>query len=171
MAKRISISIPNALYERLQRLKGRFNQSAICQEALDRAAELTEVMSRDDLPERAKLIMRLAKERDEYAERWREIGFRDGVKDAESLSYKDFMGIEKALGLIHGPEELSTEAALNKSLGHPIVENRLKEHIKSMEKDKSFNRGIYLNGWLAGVVKFWAEIRDELEGRNVGVPE
>jgi hypothetical protein len=164
MAKRLNISIPDPLFERIDRIKGnsRMNISAICQDALDRAVELEELKEMD-IPESTKLIMRLQKEKGEYDQRWRELGFKDGVEDAHHLHYKSFMGvIEAGRLLLEDRESRGAEELLTETSGGSLPDEKMKERLKLIGGDPSFNAGTYLEGWINGVIRVWLDIKDKI---------
>jgi histidinol-phosphate/aromatic aminotransferase/cobyric acid decarboxylase-like protein len=51
LSKRITIAVPESLFDRLQSVKHHFNISAICQEALDMAVTYEELKQQSTLDE------------------------------------------------------------------------------------------------------------------------
>ncbi len=142
MAERINITIPNALSERLQAVKGRLNVSKICQQAIEKAVT-TEEINTEDIPGRDKLVKRLRMEREESIKGWKETGITDGKQDAQELSYKEFQALED--------------------------DGEISEEIRDWVKERHFeyyerpNEESYFEGWLEGAFSVWDDIKDEVE--------
>jgi hypothetical protein len=141
VAERINITIPNALSERLQAVKGRLNVSKICQQAIEKAVTLEEINTKD-IPGRDKLIKRLRMEKEESIKGWKETGFTDGKQDAQKLSYDDFQMLEND-GEI--PEETRDW----------VKEN----HFEYYERP---NEESYFEGWIEAVLSVWNDIKNEV---------
>jgi hypothetical protein len=141
VAERINITIPNALSERLQVVKGRLNVSKICQQAIEKAVTAEEINAKD-IPGRDKLIKRLRMEKEESIEAWKETGFTDGKQDAQELSYDDFQMLENDSEI---PQETCDW----------VKENHFKYYERPHEES-------YFEGWIEGVLSVWNDIKDEV---------
>src|SRR5208337_3483900 len=112
MVQRITITIPDGLYERLQAVKDRINVSGICQEAIMQAVGIEEVKAQD-LPEMEKLLAKLQAEKKQHevilSTQWRDRGFKEGLEDAHHIHYRDFIHLERSLAF-HAGRDL-----------HPVV--------------------------------------------------
>ena len=85
MAKKISVSIPDDLYDQLQEVKGAFKVSQVCQEALSHAVRYASLSKSKDI---AALKTRLEEEKRQFFKPTLEEGFKAGVRDAFSLNYE-----------------------------------------------------------------------------------
>src|SRR5437867_7238866 len=79
---RVNISIPDSLYERLDRLRDRVNASRVCATALEKELDMIEGRTAIADPEVAQLIQRLQTARERWYKRGREDGKRWAVQVA-----------------------------------------------------------------------------------------
>ncbi|MGA3117374.1 MAG: hypothetical protein ABSF90_23410 [Syntrophobacteraceae bacterium] len=152
MAQRITITIPDSLHERLQAVKDRINVSGICQEAIIQAVCIEEVRVQST-PEMESLLERLQKEKEQYFIGSKNDGIQDGMEDALSFHFRDFVSLE----------ELATRFPhMAESIGrydYPALKNRLKQKLD----DKSHHPGLYSKGWVEGILRIWAELKTKME--------
>jgi predicted CopG family antitoxin len=143
VAERITITLPNELYKRLQSVKEKLNVSGLCQTTIERAITIEEIKLKD-IAVMDKVVERLLLEKQEADQEWKETGLVDGLEDAQELSYDDFRAIEK---------------------GEISEENRewiLEKNFDDDAKPDSDEFDIYLQGWSEGVLHFWAEVKNRL---------
>ena len=88
MAQRLSISIPDDLYNKIQMVKENLNISGICQEAIMNAVEM-EMLKSNACNDLNSLVIRLKTERKMAGEKFKRDGFSDGTKDAYRMSFED----------------------------------------------------------------------------------
>jgi hypothetical protein len=79
---RVNISIPDALYERLDRQRDRINASRVCASALEKELDMIEGRAAIADPEIAQLVQRLQTARERWYARGREDGKRWAVQSA-----------------------------------------------------------------------------------------
>jgi hypothetical protein len=79
---RMNISIPDPLYERLDRLRDRVNASKVCASALEKELDMIEGRTAPADPDIEKLVQRLLSHRERWYERGREDGKRWAVSEA-----------------------------------------------------------------------------------------
>ena len=84
MAKKITISVPNELHQKIQDNKNRFKVSKVCQEALEEVVKLATLCDGQDI---AALKKRLEQERKEVLKGYWEEGIKDGTNDAFKFGY------------------------------------------------------------------------------------
>jgi ribosome modulation factor len=82
---RLNITLPDALYARLERLRDRINLSKVCATALEREATMLEEQPAFTDPRIARLVQRLQSTR----ERWHQRGYEDGIQWAVELATRD----------------------------------------------------------------------------------
>jgi predicted CopG family antitoxin len=88
VAERITITLPNDLYERLQTVKDKLNVSGLCQTTIERAVTIEEIKLKD-IAVMDKVVERLRLEKQEANQEWKETGLSHGLEDAQELSYDD----------------------------------------------------------------------------------
>lgn len=142
MAGRITITIPDDLYNRLQAVKELLNVSGICQEAINYAVRIEEI-KREKSPNMETLIRRLRTEKEAKFAELREQAVKDGMSDALELSYPDFLMMEES-------GDLTDET-------QSWFEDRRLKYIDSDDETL-----IYLDGWREGILNIWHEVRDKI---------
>ncbi|MEO0840695.1 MAG: hypothetical protein AAF063_17550 [Cyanobacteria bacterium J06643_5] len=140
MAQRITITIADELYKRLQKVKSGLNISGLCQEAIDTAVQIEELKTKGESMEA--LIERLRVEKKEDSQKWRIEGLEAGKVDALKLSYQEFRQIEQT-----------------KEIDGYLLEN-LK--ISRLNWFSDVDEDIYLEGWVEGVLNVWENVQNEL---------
>ena len=164
MVERFTISMPDELFKRLQKVKQVLNVSGICQEALDREITLAELrkkgsktMSVKDAKERLKM------EKKESEQECEDFGHETGLKDAATLSYDDL----KKVGDTEWEdldEDLSTlDAGYGNRVGELCFQdtvNRDECVARGWTDESQHNR--FFRGWCRGVREFWLEVKDDL---------
>jgi predicted transcriptional regulator len=140
VVERITITVPDGLYERLQAVKVKLNVSRVCQNAIEQAVIIEEIKTKD-VPIKDKVIERLRLEKQVASKEWHETGFTEGIEDAQELSYEDFQALEKG--------EISEEV-------REWVKDKHFQYLENPDED------IYFKGWAEGVLHFWNEIKDQL---------
>lgn len=151
VAERITITIPDNLYERLQDVKENLNVSGVCQRAIEQAVQIEELKLRTDIPSKEKVILRLRMEKQEAGAKWKQIGFTDGVEDAQKLSYADL----KFFGCI---DDNGRPLELDDISDGWISQERLSQH----DDGFYFEWKAYKEGWVEGVIHFWEEIKNNI---------
>lgn len=162
MAQRINISISDSLYERLQAVKDHLNVSGICQEAIMNAVYLEELKNKN-IPDMEKLVERLRKQKEEAVKEYGEAGKVQGMEDAMTLDYADFVTIEKASEALNSTDgwALDPEELLGDSLAGQY--SGLAELLNTLEQDdSSFDRRTYAQGWIGGVMEVWDRVKEEI---------
>ena len=82
---RLNITVPDALYARLEELRDRINLSKVCALALEKEATMLEGQPNITDPRIARLLQRLQSTR----ERWHQRGYEDGIQWAVELATRD----------------------------------------------------------------------------------
>lgn len=157
MSERMTLTVPDELYARIQVVKGKINMSAVFQKAMEQAVTLEEIKMKA-LSSKEKAIERLRVERQKSEQEWLDCGKADGLKDAENLSYEDF---EQIWALYESKHELEMhglwiELHQFPEDFHELLEERMKQYSPKPIKER------YLAGWIDGVTDFWDEIKDEI---------
>ena len=79
---RMNISVPDPLYERLDRLRDRVNASKVCASALEKELDMIEGRTAPADPDIERLVQRLLGSRERWYDRGREDGKRWAVSEA-----------------------------------------------------------------------------------------
>jgi len=161
MARKITISVPENLYERMARWKDSLNFSHVFQKAISAVIE-----KKEDFQERIQqeldqtaIIERLRQEKAASENDYFEQGRQDGLQWAKSAHYDDLQ-----YALLWIPDDRPTS---DKILGDYFAEKIAADDIMDYAVGNDpvcvneFVR-IYLDGWKEGVSELWAEVRDRL---------
>ena len=100
MAKNMTISVPDELHAAVQRAKGNFRPSVICQEALWKAVKIAQAVENEDV---SALREKFEHQRKKLFQSYYDEGFVDGRKDAFSFDF------EKAQSFLEFIEKYGTE--------------------------------------------------------------
>lgn len=154
MVQRVNVSIPDVLFERLQKHKENMNVSQICQNALTEAIKMEEIKELN-APNRKDRIAKLKKQKEASDNTSRKQGFDAGVETAneDTTSYDFFMFIEK-----------TSKSQLNEDLSE--VHDYLEEDINNLRNDPTFNENMYVKGWIEGVMSIWEDLKNEMESEQ-----
>lgn len=162
MSKRLTIAVPEALYERLQRVKHDLNISAVCQEALDMVVKNEELkleQSQDSLVER------LRAEKQMLLKKVRQEGFELGIRSTSKLSYRDFQHFENVCSLSASLDEDVLEYLWNylDSRGFPESARLHDDDFGHLLEVSPQSRILFAQGWIDGVLSVWNTIKKQVE--------
>lgn len=163
MSQRVTIAVPDALFERLQPVKHHFNISAICQEALEMVVTCEEL--KVQATEQDNLVERLQAEKKVLLNKVRQEGFELGIRSSSKLSYKDFRHFERVMPLAGSLDD--------EVLDYLWSFLDLKDHSQQGRiQDPDFayllqvdpqSRIVFAQGWLEGVLSVWQVIKAQVE--------
>jgi len=158
MAKRVTVSIPDLLHEKMEQWRESFNLSKMFQEAVADAIQKKEDFQRRIREDRemGEIIERLKKEKARSERNVYDRGRDDGFTWARSAGYDD---------LIYGLNWKAQENVLrDRVLGSYFFEQAAKNGLAS-EQDGTPNENylrVYVDGWKKGVAEFWDAVKDKL---------
>src|SRR5687768_3517996 len=117
---RMNISVPDALHERLDRLRDRVNASRVCAVALEKELDTLEARPAIADPEIEQLIQRLQSTK----ERWYQRGQQDGRRWAvDTASRQELASVGTNLGEAEGAELARLVRGFNMPLPSPGAES------------------------------------------------
>ena len=157
MAKKVTVSMPDMLYQKMERWRRSFNLSQMLQEAVAEAIQKKEDFQKriqEDL-DISEVVERLRREKAQSEGNFFDTGRRDGVAWGKSAGYDDIM---YALAW----DDLDN-ACRDRVLG-PYFRDKI-EASKLMQISGETINGytkMYLQGWQRGLREFWEMIRDKL---------
>ena len=166
MAKRTTISIPDDLYEKMEKWKGEINFSGEFQKHISELIEkkerykkrLKEVETMDDV------IERLRSERDESQKEWEEIGKKEGLEWAKTAHYDEIQYVFNW----NIDEMPSSDIAEGESLmryfeeifnTYPQLGIETDPYVESWVNESA---SVFMEGWIDGVSDFWDEVASKL---------
>ena len=134
---RMNISVPDPLYERLDRLRDRVNASKVCASALEKELDMIEGRTAPADPDIEKLVQRFLSSRERWYERGREDGKRWAVSEATREQ------------LYQAADELEGEDGAE--LAHAV--RRRQNHLRKIFGGYDFHAAV--DRWMAEAVDRW----------------
>lgn len=161
----MDITISTELADRIERLSPPMEPQEIkriCEKVLEQEVYTREVLQKD--PPGMKLtVERLKRERKSFKNgpyRW---GYQDGYVDADKVSYEEFHLLcryrdNPRKSTAH--KNWKSEAIKKAPSCMRLAQERLVQHQEKPE----FHEAAYLDGWISGVLAFWAKVEHQVEG-------
>lgn len=162
MSRRVTIAVPEGLFDRLQAVKHNFNISSICQEALEMAITYQELKQQTEGQDT--LVERLRIEKNFLLHKVRQEGFELGIRSSSKLSYQDYRHFERVSPLAEALDEDVLEYLWSfLDLKQYPQEARLHDpdFADLLEVDPE-SRIVFAQGWLEGVLSIWQTIKTQL---------
>lgn len=157
MTKKVTVSIPDLLHEKMEKWRQSFNLSRMLQDAIAEAIQRKEDFQKriqGDL-DLCEIIDRLKREKERSEGNYFDTGRHDGMAWAKMAHYDD---IQYALGW----EDLDG-AIKDKVLGGYFAERiqKIQRIDMRLEGIDEYVR-VYLKGWKKGLDEFWEEVKGKL---------
>ncbi len=162
MTKKITISVPDELYDKMKEWKASFNFSQVFQTAITGLIKKKESFQKkisDELDFSA-IITRLKEEKIEYENNFQEDGKKDGFEWCTTAHYSE---LQYALKI--APENnLFNDEKLGAYFSSTIERYKKKITTSGHSAQARFNELTqkYIEGWKEGVEHFWNEVKDKL---------
>jgi len=157
MAKKVTISVPDMLHEKLEKWRESFNLSKMFQDAVTEAIQRKEEFQkriREDL-DLNQIVDRLRREKLQSEGNYFQSGKSDGLRWAKTAHYDDL------LYALHWQD-----------LGNAVKDQVLGNYFQEMHQDNRLLRANtyrnddyflnYVKGWKQGVEFFWEEVKEKL---------
>ena len=168
MAKRVNITLHEELFQRLQRVKPRFNVSGVCQQAIEHEVRRQELLieAKDDM--RA-VVEKYRQEKRSFMSQYHDMGYEVGVNFVNSgrLEYGEIIELVKEYEIASAEESLDTDdpAVVYHSEFWKESDSAcdLRDEIQDQMSDEpDLDEGTFLSGWLEGVAGAWEKIKDKV---------
>ncbi|NPU83673.1 MAG: hypothetical protein HPY65_04220 [Syntrophaceae bacterium] len=162
MAKKITLSVPESLYQKIENWRASFNLSQMFQDVVTDAIQRKEELQRRIAEDAnlAEIVKRLRKEKQEAVARIVDRGMREGLRWARIAHYE-----ELCYALTWRPEE-DRDPLQNKMLGSYFTDYFKKENLSDFfeTSGKAVRQNIdsFITGWQTGVADFWNLIKDKI---------
>lgn len=164
MSKKITVSVPDDLYEKMREWRSTFNFSRVFQHAMANMIHKKETLQKKISEEidLSSVIDRLKREKIEFENNIAENGKKDGVEWSKTAHYTD---LQYALNWEPANEENPVK---DEKLGDYFSQilNTYKERLASTGRQAQTRLNElskkYLDGWKEGVELFWDEVKDKL---------
>lgn len=171
MTKKVTISVPDELHERMEKVRDSVNFSKVCQMALaDKVSQVEHVekILKGDADKMEQAIERLRREKQELESYWTKQGEKDGLFWAKDASYGE---LKHVVRFKEESEYQHDPALIDRS--DEIFVDWLEAYIETQAEDlndedvwESWNLGFQ-----DGVQAFWDKVKKELEEKqDMGLP-
>lgn len=144
---RLNITVPDELYDRVEKWRDRVNLSRICQDAIARELEKLELVP-EDVHEMQKALSRLGEQKAKVERSCFRKGVYDGLEWAREADYP----VLKRWG-----EQLQGDAVWEEVLRGP-ASGKVATH----GGEDDWHAQPYAEGWMAGVQQFWNRAKRRL---------
>lgn len=160
MARKITISVPEDLYEKMSKWRHTLNFSNVFQRAVSSMIQKKEDFQsrlQEELDQSA-VIERLRREKAESENNYFDIGKRDGLRWAKNVHYDD---LQYALRWIPG-ENPTHDKVLGDYFAEKIKEDDIMDYAVGDPSCVNAFVKTYIDGWKEGVQEFWNEVAERL---------
>jgi len=163
---KLTLYVPDPLFERLERFRDRINASAVLQRGLENELMALEAAKSSDGEAMERAILRLRRERDALHENLRERGQAEGMAWALSAGYADLAGIAQVV------ERYESKIRSNPAASYKLVRQaprRLFAEVRHPAKaDPLVEREAFWMGFLEGLMRVWRRLSepDRSEGEE-----
>jgi negative regulator of replication initiation len=157
MVERVTITLPDELYTRLQSFKDRLNVSGICQKAITRAVHIEECKIKnapvpDELFVSDDVIERLRLEKQLHDRQSWTDGYEDATKAAEGFSYEDFLKVDEI------NESANNSFKLFQTFGNQTLLN--------IARGDNYKTRLYMEGFERGISDFREKVRSRMDNTD-----
>lgn len=157
MTQKITLSMPDILYEKLQSWRASFNLSKLFQDALADAIQRKEDFQKrvaEDL-DMTEIIRRLKQEKQNWEKKYYSLGIAEGLQWAKLAHYWDFLYVLKFDDMY----KLLSDTKMCDYFNQIYSKTGL---LEPKETDNSDDKQMFLEGWFKGVKDFWNSIKEKL---------
>ena len=161
MAYKVTLSIPDMLYKKMEHWRESFNLSKMFQEALSEAIQKKEEFKKRfseefDMPE---IIKRLQQEKSLWEKKYYKKGKLQGLKWAKSASYEDLLYVLTLTDAYQLVQNERSDGRLTDYFEKIYESSGLCDYTNLGNLD---HEQVFLEGWLSGVQEFWDLIKEKL---------
>lgn len=162
MSKKITISVPDELHEKMKEWKSSFNFSQVFQTAMLSMIRKKEALQKkiSDELDFSSIVKRLKEEKIEFENNFIEDGKKEGIEWCKTAHYSELQYVLA----VNSSEKLINDEKFDEYF--KTVMDRYKKLLSSsgQQAQNRFNEftAKYIDGWKEGVESFWNEVKDKL---------
>ncbi len=158
MAQKITLSVPDMLYERIKQWRDSFNLSQMFQEAMTEAIQKKEEFQKRfqeeyDLPD---IIKRLKEEKIASERKFFNLGKSEGLKWAKTAHYEDLVHVLHLKDIFSLPKD----TVLSGYFQTLFSDIGIKRYVAIGPCD---HEKLFLEGWQKSIQQFWDHIKESLQ--------
>lgn len=160
MTRKVTLSIPDFLYEEMKKWRPSLNLSRMFQEtvaeAIQKKEEFQKRFQQDfEMPD---IIKRLHQEKLESEKNYFETGRIEGIKWAKTAHYEDLIQVvqwdKKRFDILHKPQ-------LNAYFNEIFKQDKLMKFSCHQDQPGPYAK-LFIDGWCKGVLDFYNEIKEKI---------
>lgn len=150
MARKITLTVPDALYSKIDKWRTGFNLSGIFQEAVADAINKKEAFQErlseeNSMPD---IISRLRKEKAGWERKIAEQAEKAGSLWASRAHYEELI--------------MAVNSSTEQLIKIPQIQSQITDTIQQISSVPDVHKSTVLKSWLKGVQNFWDTVRDKL---------
>lgn len=159
MAKKITLSVPDELHEKMNKWRSSINFSKVFQSTMKNIINKKEGFNKrisEDI-DFSDIIERLKKEKEEFENKYKAFGQKLGMEWSKAAHYSDLL-----YALKWNPCE--GNILKDEKLGNYFIKIMSKDPHLNIKESLKENKNLYkfLTGWKESVNQFWSEIKDKI---------
>ncbi len=163
MAKKITISVPDELYDQMREWKSSLNFSRVFQNAVSGMIQKKEALTsriRNEI-DFSSIVDRLKKEKNDYELNITECGKKDGLEWCKTAHYDE---LQYALACVSPYKDPGRDEELGDYFSDMFEKYKKRIAAAGKKAQDCLNdfSGKYINGWKEGVELFWKEVKDKI---------
>jgi len=158
MAKKVTLSVPEELYEKMNKWRSTINFSKVFQNTMK-----TLISSKENLNQKineefdlSEITKRLKQEKEDFENRYKDLGKKFGLEWLKSAHYSDIL---HALKL--NPDKDPTK---DEKLGNYFSFILLNDNFLKTKEILSNNEILskFVSGWIESINQFWLEVKEKI---------
>lgn len=157
MARKITLTVPEGLYYRIELWRSTFNLSRIFQDAVAEAIRRKEEFQKRIVQDSniGEIVQRLRREKRSIEQRTQHAAAEEGRRWAATAHYADLVAV------IHSSEEEAPRIPGGEAVIETTIRRLAEEHEGEFVGEEEYREAV-VTGWRHGVLEFWEAIRDKL---------
>jgi len=160
MTRKVTLSIPDFLYEKMKKWRPSLNLSRMFQEtvaeAIQKKEEFQKRFQQDfEMPE---IVKRLQQEKLESEKNYFETGKKEGVKWAKTAHYEDLIHVVQ---LENKSADILQDPQLTVYFNEIFKRDKLMKFSCNHDQPGPYTK-LFLEGWFKGVLDFYNEIKEKI---------
>lgn len=161
MTQKITLSIPDRLYEKLNEWRSTFNLSKMFQDALSDAIEKKEAFSKrlSEEFDMTQIINRLQQEKAQWLKKFYNAGRNRGFGWAQAAHYQDLLYVLDCDDTCEAGQKIVRHSRFKAYFEHIYDVHDLTRYARQGDVDHEKK---FLEGWFDGVNAFWNEVREHI---------
>jgi gas vesicle protein len=159
MAKKVTLSVPDDLHEKMDKWRSSINFSKVFQKTINSIISTKEGFNKrlNEDADLSSILSRVKKEKEDIEEKYKQIGKKLGLEWSKAAHYSDLIYALKI-----NPTKDPTKDERLGSYFNEIISKDPYLKAKKIIEDKNTDIIKLISGWKESVNEFWHNIKDKL---------